>query len=329
MGNIDAELAPLEQAERLLAQVASIKDALNVRDWAEQARVFARQAQLGTASINHATVVKLRAERRIAEYVDKGQAEGQIADQGRPAKPSGSEGLATLADLGLVARQVFEARTVRDAYTDQELVELGRQATDTDRLLSRDKIVRSAGWQVREQQQGRYADTAELQHADVLLVDPPWRYDVQISDTRAIENQYPTMTYDQLAELRLPAGEDAVLFCWTTSPQTDVAVDLVRAWGFTYRTNLVWVKDKIGMGYYARGQHELLFVATRGNPTLPAPADRPSSVITAPRARHSEKPEIVYDLIDGMYPRATKRELFARNRRNGWLEPWGLDVPDD
>lgn len=313
----------------MLAEVASVQDAVALRDFAEAARVYAKQAKSGTASINHATVVKLRAERRIAEYVDQGQAAGQIATReiGKRPSPESGEGPRGLADLGLTSQRVAEARTIRDRFGDAELVDLGNTATGADRLLSRDRIVRSAGWELREKQQGRYADTADLEHADVLLVDPPWRYAVQISDARAIENQYPTMSFDELAALELPAGDEAVLFCWTTSPQTDVAIDLVRAWGFEYRTNLVWVKDKIGMGYYARGQHELLFVATRGHPALPAPADRPASVVTAPRIGHSQKPAIVYDLIDRMYPNASKRELFARHRRDGWLEPWGLDVP--
>jgi N6-adenosine-specific RNA methylase IME4 len=323
------ELAQLEQAERLLAQVASVQDAVDLVNWAEQARVFAKQAKLGTGAINHATVIKLRAERMVAEHVDAGQAAGQIAEHGTNQHRGGPDSgpPPTLSELGLSKQRVAEARIIRNAYSDAELAELARDATDSDRLLSRDKIVRSAGWAQREHQQGRYADTSNLGHADVIYLDPPWRYDVQISDARAIENQYPTMTFDELATLRIPAGDNAVMFCWVTAPQTDVAVDLIRAWGFTYRTQLVWVKDKIGMGYYARGQHELLFVATKGTPTIPAPADRPSSVITAPRREHSRKPDAVYDLIDRMYPNASKRELFARTRHDGWLEPWGLDVP--
>ncbi len=324
---MSTEIAQLAQAERLLAQVASVQDAVALRDMAEAARFAARQAKLGTASINHATVVKLRAERRIAEYVDAGQAAGQIADQGQRANVRAPD-VSTLDDLGLTRQRVAEARTIAAAYTDDALVTLGTDATETDRLLSRDKIVRSAGWAERERQQGRYADTRALGHADVLLADPPWRFQACISNDRAIENHYPTMTFEQLASLHVPAGQSAVLFCWTTPPQADLAVDLVRAWGFTYKTQLVWVKDKIGMGYYARGRHELLFVATRGEPALPAPADRPDSVIIAPRGRHSEKPAAAYELIERMYPQASKRELFARNRRDGWLEPWGLDVPE-
>jgi N6-adenosine-specific RNA methylase IME4 len=137
------------------------------------------------------------------------------------------------------------------------------------------------------------------------------------------------MSYAELAALSMPAGAEAVLFCWTTAPQTQNAIDLIRAWSFEYKTGWVWVKDQIGMGYYSRSRHELLLIATRGEPPLPAPGDRPDSVITAPRGVHSEKPREVYERIDRMYPRARKRELFARQQRPGWLPAWGLDAPEE
>jgi N6-adenosine-specific RNA methylase IME4 len=167
----------------------------------------------------------------------------------------------------------------------------------------------------------------DLTVADVLLVDPPWRYDFSTSGSRIVENHYPTMTGDDLAALELPAGNHVVLFCWATSPKLTDAMTLLDRWGLTYRTSMVWVKDRIGMGYYARQRHELLLIATRGEPPVPEPSTRPDSVIEAPRGEHSAKPELVYELIERMYPNATKRELFARHRRDGWLEPWGLDVP--
>jgi N6-adenosine-specific RNA methylase IME4 len=167
---------------------------------------------------------------------------------------------------------------------------------------------------------------AELSGAfPVIYADPPWRYEHAISDSRKIENQYPTMTAEELAALTPPAADDAVMFLWATSPKLDEALDLLRVWGFSYRTNLVWVKDKIGMGYYARQQHEQLLIARRGDLPVPDPADRPSSVIHAPRGRHSEKPESVYGLIERMYPLFARCEMFARQTRPGWTS-WGNEI---
>lgn len=162
---------------------------------------------------------------------------------------------------------------------------------------------------------------------DVLCADPPWRYEGQESpERRAVENHYPTMEVADICALhgegKIPAAADAILFLWATAPKLPEALEVMAAWDFDYRTQLVWVKDKIGMGYYARGRHELLLVGKRGNARPPAPAARPDSVIEAPRGRHSAKPQCAYDLIERMYPDAQRAELFAREAREGWT-PWG------
>lgn len=155
----------------------------------------------------------------------------------------------------------------------------------------------------------------------VLYVDPPWRYE-HAEPTRAIENHYPTMSLDEIKAMDVPSDDDAVLFLWATSPKLTEALEVVDAWGFEYRTCMVWVKDRIGMGYYARQRHELLLIARRGSFPVPDPEDRPDSVIEAPLGQHSEKPDVVYGLIERMYPLARKVELFARRPRDGWAA-WG------
>lgn len=161
---------------------------------------------------------------------------------------------------------------------------------------------------------------------DVLYVDPPWQYE-HAEPTRQVENHYPTMGAAELAALEVPANEDAVLLMWATSPKLGEAFDLLNAWGFEYRTSMVWVKDRIGMGYYARQRHEFLLIAKRGSPATPEPSARPDSVIEAPRAEHSAKPPMVYDLIESMWPHASKVELFARSAREGWAS-WGKEAGD-
>ncbi len=163
---------------------------------------------------------------------------------------------------------------------------------------------------------------------DVLLADPPWQYDFAETDSRAIENQYPTMPVEVLCGLAVPGitAEDAVLFLWATAPKLREGLEVMEAWGFTYLTNLVWVKDKIGMGYWARGRHEFLLIGKRGHFPAPEESSRPDSVIEAPRLGHSAKPEVVYDLIETMCPDRTYLELFARSAREGWAS-WGNEIP--
>lgn len=164
----------------------------------------------------------------------------------------------------------------------------------------------------------------------VLYADPPWRYDIpggQTPDLRSVENHYPTMTVAEISALDVPAAEDAVLFLWATNPLLREALAVMGAWGFEYRTNACWVKDRFGMGYYVRGQHELLLIGKRGEIRAPEPADRPSSVLAADRREHSRKPDEFYDLIERMYPEHSKVELFARRPRGGW-ESWGNQLAE-
>ena len=162
---------------------------------------------------------------------------------------------------------------------------------------------------------------------EVLYADPPWRYDhsPQGGDSRKVENHYPTMDLEAIKGLSVPAADDSVLFLWATSPKLVEALKVMEAWGFQYRTCMVWTKDRPGMGYYARQQHELLLIGKRGDLKAPDPEDRPSSLIEAPRGKHSEKPGEVYQLLERMYPLGTKVELFARNERDGWA-CWGNQV---
>jgi N6-adenosine-specific RNA methylase IME4 len=124
----------------------------------------------------------------------------------------------------------------------------------------------------------------------------------------------------------LPVGDiahdDCVLFLWTTAPFLEASFEVLKAWGFTYRTHAVWDKGQIGMGYYVRGQHEPLLICTRGNVPVPLPENRPPSVFYAPRTEHSAKPPIVREAIEKMYPGLRRIELFARGEIPNWAT-WG------
>jgi N6-adenosine-specific RNA methylase IME4 len=159
----------------------------------------------------------------------------------------------------------------------------------------------------------------------LIYADPPWRYEHVKTESRAIENQYPTMALADICALSVPAADDAVLFLWATSPKLAEALEVLAAWGFTYRTCAVWDKEQIGMGYYFRQQHELLLVGGRGTAPVPPAEQRLPSVFRSKRSDHSEKPTVVYGYLEAMYPTFTARdrvELFARQARAGW-SAWG------
>lgn len=163
------------------------------------------------------------------------------------------------------------------------------------------------------------------EHYSIIYVDPPWRYDFSETTSREIEKQYPTMELKELKKLKIPSDTNALIFMWATAPKLREALELMDAWNFEYKTHAIWDKQKIGMGYWFRGQHELLMVGVRGDFSPPKQKDRVSSVFRIPRTAHSKKPDEIRELISKWYPNHKKIELFAREQYKDW-EVWGNEA---
>jgi N6-adenosine-specific RNA methylase IME4/ParB-like chromosome segregation protein Spo0J len=165
-------------------------------------------------------------------------------------------------------------------------------------------------------------------HFPIIYADPPWKfdaYDAKSGLDRAAAAHYPTMELEEICSLPIAdlATPDAALFLWVAAPHLQQAFDVLAAWGFKYTTNIAWVKDRFGQGYWIRNQHELLLMGARGNMRSPPEDARPPSIINAPKREHSRKPDEAYAIIERMYPDLPKIELFARGEiRPGWTV-WG------
>jgi len=159
---------------------------------------------------------------------------------------------------------------------------------------------------------------------DLIYCDPPWQYEHAKADNRKIENQYPTMTIEEICNIKLPTlEENCLLLMWTTAPKLEESLRVLNTWGFTYRTHGIWDKKIIGMGYWFRGQHELLLVGVKGQYPTPDETVRESSVYSEQRSSHSKKPIYYYEWINKSFPNAKKIELFAREKYDNTWETWG------
>lgn len=162
---------------------------------------------------------------------------------------------------------------------------------------------------------------------DVVLADPPWDY------LGPNGTPYPTMKLAEICAMPVKSRSttNSILFLWVPASLVQEGLQVMAAWGFEFKTTGVWKKGTSGMGSMLRVNHELLFIGTRGKP--PAAATPPASCFDAPRGKHSEKPQIVFDMIHDMYPELSKLELFCRGEpRKGW-SGWGnqciggIDMP--
>ena len=135
------------------------------------------------------------------------------------------------------------------------------------------------------------------------------------------------MALKDICALEVPSDDDCVLYLWATAPKLQEALEVMRAWGFTYKTHAVWDKEWIGMGYWFRGQHELLLVGVKGQVSPPKPKDRIPSVYSERRTEHSKKPSYFRDMITNSFPAEWgKLELFAREKGSQSWEVWGDEV---
>lgn len=161
----------------------------------------------------------------------------------------------------------------------------------------------------------------------IIVTDPPWRFssNSKAKPGRNARRHYPCMTDADLCTLDIPALPDAIMFCWTTAPMLVRSLAVTDAWGFRYVSQLVWIKDRIGTGFWARNRHEIVLVCKRGKFPCPKPAPFPDSVITGGQREHSRKPEALQDMIDAAWPDLPKLEMFARRPRPGW-NAWGNET---
>lgn len=163
----------------------------------------------------------------------------------------------------------------------------------------------------------------------VIYADPPWSYS-NSGFAQSAEAIYPTMPTEEISTLDIPSlsADDAVLFLWATAPNVTEAFKVMEAWGFSHVENMVWKKNRApGLGWWLSVIHEWLLIGIRGRPGHPK--EKPVSVFESPVLAHSEKPRLVYELIESMFPGVLDEsyyiELFARNSRRGW-KAWGNEI---
>lgn len=168
----------------------------------------------------------------------------------------------------------------------------------------------------------------------VIYADPPWRYE-QKNLSGSAEKHYSTMSIDELCALPIEqlADKDCILFLWATFPMLTEALQLIKAWGFKYKTvAFVWVKKNkksptwfYGMGFWTRSNAEICLLAKRGKPQRKSAGVH--QLIISPIEEHSKKPDEARNKIVELMGDVPRIELFARQKSPGW-DVWGNEAPD-
>lgn len=170
----------------------------------------------------------------------------------------------------------------------------------------------------------------------VGVIDLPWKFQDKLpGNKRGAEKHYSCMTFEEMKRLELPEFDDnSILFMWRVASMQEEALELMRTYGFTLKSEIVWIKGKknqtkiegpqdlaFGMGRYTRAAHEVCLIGVRGKAATEIISDHSvRSVFFAPRLRHSQKPTEFYDLVEKLTGnKGPYVDIFARaEHRPGW-----------
>jgi len=169
-----------------------------------------------------------------------------------------------------------------------------------------------------------------------ILADPPWRFSNRtgkMAPEHKRLSRYSTMSFEEIAEL--PVAQFALpkshLYLWVPNALILEGLEIMKRWGFTYKTNLVWYKtrkdggpDGRGVGFYFRNVTELVLFGVRGGLRTLAPGRRQVNILLSRKREHSRKPDELYDIIEQCSP-GPYLELFARHARSNWTQ-WGNEL---
>lgn len=171
-----------------------------------------------------------------------------------------------------------------------------------------------------------------------ILADPPWQF-MNRTGKMAPEHhrltRYTTLKLEEILSIPVAqaAAPESHLYLWVPNALLAEGMAVLKGWGFTYKTNLIWYKirkdggpDGRGVGFYFRNVTEMLLFGVRGRIRTLPPGRKQVNIITSRKREHSRKPDELYKIIEQCSP-GPYLELFARGRRPGWSQ-WGNEADE-
>jgi N6-adenosine-specific RNA methylase IME4 len=322
----DGILSCLDAARRALAEAKTIDEVKHLRDQAQAVRHFLKQRDYSFEAQQDAAEIKLRAERRLGQILAETVNHNGSRGVGRTVKPTLPVGVTKtqshrwqrLASLpeGAFEGYVGAARQRRQELTTAGAFKLAKAVGNAERLRPAVEATPHAYRRLEDL-------IAAGQKFATLYVDPPWRFENSAA-RGAAANHYPTMAVEEIAALPVArlAADNAHMHLWTTNAFLQDAFRVLQAWGFAYKSLLVWHKPQLGTGNYWRVCHEFLLLGLRGD--CPFRDHSQGSVVCEKRTAHSAKPHTFRKLVELVSP-PPRLELFAREPAAGWTV-WGNQV---
>jgi len=324
----ETQLVHYEQARRELALASSLDEVKMIRDQAEAIRQYIKQQKGSFEMQNQAAEIKLRAERRAGEMLRDSEKNTGAMGIGKKVPLHDAitlpTPLPTYKELGIEATQAM--RWQAEAEIPEERFEqfIAETKARAEELTSRATL--SMAMKMRNEQKKQTTSHPDLPEGlfSVIVIDPPWPYGGDYDpESHRVASPYPEMSIDDLMVLTIPAADDCVLWLWTTNAFMHDAYHLLEAWAFEPKTILTWVKNKMGVGYWLRGQTEHCLMAIKGKPNITL--TNQTTYLLADNKGHSTKPDVFYRMVEGLCAEEKRIDMFARSKKDGW-ENYGNQI---
>lgn len=333
-------LALRDNAKQELQQIRDIETGMEYLSKVRAIEVWAKAEKKDAELQNMIAEQKVRTQRILGTLIKEGQQKGEIATQNDGYNMYGvpdRDTIKTLSDIGISRKEssVFKAiADIPDDIFDRAIEERKNAADKTIAEITTTAMLKVAN-EMKKQQKRDFLETPPIETSKkyrVFYADPPWMYnEVQHASEgnfhyKPLGVHYPSMTLEEIQALPIKqmSEDSAVLFLWVTSPFLEDSFSVIRSWGFSYKTSMVWDKVKHNVGNYVSVRHEFLLICTKGS-CLPDVRKLHDSVQVEERTEHSKKPEVFRAIIDEIYPHGNRIELFAREAHDGW-DSWGNEV---
>lgn len=317
-----SELATIDEAKREMALVTSVDEAASLTQKYAAMREGVKRAGFNLDRQNEFAEAHIRAARLTGEML------GEATPGKGGDRKSSNAVLLDLDKLGITKMQSHRWQTL--ARWPGEMFEQHVASTKD----SSKELTFKGAYTAARQHQSQADPTPDDQpvHEDVygtfdeiaatgvkfgaIYADPPWKYGNQ-GTRAATNNHYQTQTVDDICAYPVAdvVAKDAHLHLWTTNAFLFDARRVIEAWGFEYKSCLVWVKPQMGIGNYWRVSHEFMLLGVRGR--CPFRSRSQMSWIQENRTKHSAKPERVADIIEQVSP-GPYLEMFGRRTRKSW-----------
>lgn len=339
-----SHLIKYDAACRAVSAAKTVDEAKDIRDKAVAMAAYARQAKNRDLEAD-AIEIRLRATRRLDQLRQAQKETIGLAKGGGDHRVKEKPGaVATLSSQGIDKNLAHQARTLGALSEDkfeQVVIDARDAVTRAVKTVMRASDIEQAreNYDARKEQGGDVSDLSQLiqqnKRFSVIYADPPWEFHVYSGKgkQRSAERHYDTSPLAAINALPVAdlAADDCALFLWCVMPELPGALEVIKAWGFEYKTTaFTWIKQNRsgeglfwGMGYWTRANAELCLLATRGSPKRLAMDVH--QVVMAPVSEHSRKPDEVRTRIERLLA-GPYLELYSRRPATGWTV-WGNEIP--